>query len=81
MPFRDENQLDECQRALKYMEVKTAIGKNLRQHEEYVAIHYDELINFPDTDESDVENKSSDFDKISSFKYGFQSYCSFFSPG
>lgn len=43
------------------MEVKNVIGKNLRQHEPYDAINYDELINFPDIDESDVENKSSDF--------------------
>lgn len=35
------------------MEGKDKIDESLRHHEPFVAIYYDELINFPDIDESD----------------------------
>ena len=42
----------------KYMEVNDNIDEHLRRLESFVAIDYDELINFPDTDESEGKDES-----------------------
>ena len=46
----------------KYMEVKGDIDENLRWYEPFVAIGYDELINYPDIDESCCQDESNESD-------------------
>lgn len=40
--------------------LKMTLTKNLRQHESFITIDYDDLINFCHIDESDSEDKNSD---------------------
>ena len=67
MPWSDKNQLqDECHQSYeeKYLEGKDEIDESLRHQEPFVAIYYDELINFPDIDESDGQDESNNFNMV-----------------
>ena len=46
------------------MEGKDEIDESVRRHEPYIAIYYDDLINFPDIDESDGEDENSNFNMV-----------------
>lgn len=52
MPWWNQNQSKECQQCYeeRYIKVKDDIVENLRWHESFITIDYDELINFPDID-------------------------------
>ena len=60
MPWQDENHLKECHQSYeeKYMEVKDDIDEHLRRLEPFIAIEYDELINFHDIGKSEGKDKS-----------------------
>ena len=66
MPWQKEDDLKECYQSHeeKHIEVKDDISENLRGHEPFIVIDYDELMNFRDIDESDGEDESSDFNMV-----------------
>ena len=66
MPWQKEDGLKECYQSHeeKHIEVKDEISENLREHEPFIVIDYDELMNFRDIDESDGEDESSDFNMV-----------------
>ena len=66
MPWRDENLLKDSTQSYeeKYIEVEDDIEENIKKHEPFVAIDYDDLQNFPDIDESDSEDDSCAFNMI-----------------